>query len=74
MTRLMTLIIRAAMTPNQFWVWVVTYAMDVQATVAMVALTAGSVARSNFSSIVCCDGMRFGRVAALIRKCFSIVC
>jgi hypothetical protein len=33
------------------------YAMDVQATTAMVALTAGSVVSSNFSSIVCWDGM-----------------
>ena len=35
------------------------YTMDVQATTAMVALTAGSVASSNFSSIVCWDSMRF---------------
>ncbi len=50
------------------------YAMDMQATTAMVALTAGFVASSNFSSIVHWDGLRFGRVAALARKCFSKVC
>ncbi len=47
------------------------YAMDMQATTAMVALMAGSVASSNFSSIVRWDDLHFGRVAALAWKCFS---
>ncbi len=50
------------------------YAMDLQAMTVMVALTAGSVAISNFSSIVCWDGMHFGMGVALTWKCFSIVC
>jgi hypothetical protein len=39
-----------------------------------VALTAGSVVSLNFSSIVCWDGMHFGRVAASTWKYFSRVC
>ncbi len=50
------------------------YAIDVQATTAMVALMEGSVASLNVSSIICWDGMCFGRVTALTQKCFSKVC
>ncbi len=50
------------------------YKMDMQATTAMVVLTVGSVASSNFSSIVCWGGLHFGRVVALDQKYFSKVC
>ncbi len=33
-----------------------------------------STKSTNFSSIICWDGIRFGRGAALTWKCFSIVC
>ena len=44
--------IRAASVPNRFWECVATWEMAQQAPTAMVALTAGSVASSNFSSMV----------------------
>ena len=45
-------IIRAARVPNRFCKWVATWEMAQQAPTAMVALTAGSVASSNFTSKV----------------------
>ncbi len=47
-----TLIIRAAIDPKRFCECVATWEMAQQAPMAMDALTAGSVASSNFSSMV----------------------